>query len=108
MFLSFYLFSRVSIGFILIYILFFAVKNYRSIKHTEFIYKQKSTMLKTYFSFLDSIKDTAYKNEITRIIGGQIFEIHQTGYIKENNDKDGIENTVSLESLASIIREIKK
>jgi hypothetical protein len=37
-----------------------------------------------------SAKD--FQGDLVRQIGRSVFEIHQTGYIKENQDKDSVEN----------------
>lgn len=87
-----YIFSRLSVGIILIYFLFFAIKNYRSIKHTEFIYNQKARILTTYINLSQNTSAKDFQGDLVRQIGRSVFEIHQTGYIKENQDKDSVEN----------------
>lgn len=87
-----YLINQLAVPTILIYILFFAIKNYRSLKHSELILKQKSDIMNIYAIILDNIQGKPYEDEITKSITKSIFEIHPTGYIKENNHKDNIEN----------------
>ena len=90
-----YVFSRLSVGIILIYFLFFAIKNYRSIKHTEFVYRQKASVLSVYVILLGNSELKDHQAGLASQIGRSVFEIHQTGYIKENQDKDNIENNTT-------------
>ncbi len=98
-----YLLPRISIGFTLFYILFFAVKNYRSLKHMQSIYAQKSKSISTYKDYISTIEDKEIRDTVRKEVAKTIFEIHETGYIKENKDKDNLENL----NIADIIRAAK-
>ena len=98
-----YLLPRLSVGFTLFYVLFFAIKNYRSIKHMESVYAQKSKSISTYKDYISLIEDKDIRDTVRKEVAKTIFEIHETGYIKENKDKDNLENL----NIADIIRAAK-